>query len=174
MARDPFNLESRYAATRRRWVKEQLAAWRTENIPSGRPSLAEMAEAGRYSNATCLVCGGTFPGYNPIYPAKTRYVARYYFPKMVTRDGAEKKNSKKKNHCRDCLVNGMQQELEKAAAETSCPFDVHVRFEALEQFAGVWYDPFDNIVHAVDAGLPLNWGGVRHRSAMCTCGNPRC
>ena len=38
---------------------------------------------------------------------------------MVTRDGAEKKNSKKKNHCRDCLVNGMQQELEKAAAETS-------------------------------------------------------
>ena len=119
MARDPFNLESRYAATRRRWVKEQLAAWRTENIPSGRPSLAEMAEAGRYSNATCLVCGGTFPGYNPIYPAKTRYVARYYFPKMVTRDGAEKKNSKKKNHCRDCLVNGMQQELEKAAAETS-------------------------------------------------------
>ena len=25
MARDPFNLESRYAATRRRWVKEQLA-----------------------------------------------------------------------------------------------------------------------------------------------------
>ena len=78
-----------------------------------------MAEAGRYSNATCLVCGGTFPGYNPIYPAKTRYVARYYFPKMVTRDGAEKKNSKKKNHCRDCLVSGRQQELEKIAAETS-------------------------------------------------------
>ena len=65
MARDPFNLESRYAATRRRWVKEQLAAWRTENIPSGRPSLAEMAEAGRYSNATCLVCGGTFPVVSP-------------------------------------------------------------------------------------------------------------
>ena len=53
MARDPFNLESRHAATRRRWVEEELAAWCRDNIPSRRPSRADIAEAEQYSNAIC-------------------------------------------------------------------------------------------------------------------------